>query len=169
LPETNPLTLQKVNWEEEISQNNLKTLSRESQRQATLQTLSDDAKINRLTHLVMLALQSGNVSLAMLLFSHLESTSANQLTKSLMEKVQSLQQHKRDLAKKIQDQPNDAEGSKNIQALQNEMQDANDDISVLQTFIRDVAQNKQASVELANAFISKEYETTMAVVRSFAR
>ncbi len=168
-PKTNPLTLQPVDWSQEIRQDTLQGLSRASARQAKSEALSQNAKVNRLTHLLFLALRSGNVSLAMLLFSHLEAATANEITRSLMEKVQKMQDNKRKLAQDIQNQKDDAEGSKNLQRIKLEMEQVNDDISVLQTFIRDVAQNKQASLELANAFISKEHETTMAIVRSFGR
>ena len=80
-----------------------------------------------------------------------------------------MQDNKRKLTQDLQNQKTDPEGTKNMQKINAEMQQSNDDISVLQTFIRDVAQNKQASIELANAFISKEHETTMAIVRSFGR
>ncbi|HKX12850.1 MAG TPA: hypothetical protein VJP40_06830, partial [bacterium] len=124
---------------------------------------------NRLVHLMMLAIRSGNISLAMMLFAHVETRTANQMTQILMQKVQTLQDEKRKLTREIQNQKSDSEGAKKLQTLQNDVSQVNDDIGVLQTFIRDVAQNKQASIELANAFISKEHETTMAVVRSFGR
>ncbi|MFO1464539.1 MAG: hypothetical protein U1F66_12265 [bacterium] len=168
-PEQNPLTLQGIDWQAEISRENLADLARASSRAAKSEALSQNAKLNRLTHLLFLALRSGNISLAMMLFSHLEAATANEITRSLMQKVQNLQDHKRKLAQDLQNQKTDAEGSKNMQKIKVDMEQANDDISVLQTFIRDVAQNKQASLELANAFISKEHETTMAIVRSFAR
>lgn len=168
-PEANPITLQAVDWSQEIRQGNLQDLARASARQAKSEALSQNAKANRLAHLLFLALRSGNISLAMLLFSHLEAATANEITTCLMEKVQKMQDNKRKLAQDIQNQKDDAQGSKNLQKIKLDMEQVNDDISVLQTFIRDVAQNKQASLELANAFISKEHETTMAIVRSFGR
>ncbi len=168
-PEQNPLTLEQIDWEKEICRSTLQNLNTDSARQAQAETLSQDAKINRLVHLMMLAIRSGNISLAMMLFAHVETRTANQMTQILMKKVQALQDEKRKLTQEIQNQKTDAEGSKKLQALQNDVSQVNDDIAVLQTFIRDVAQNKQASIELANAFISKEHETTMAVVRSFGR
>lgn len=166
-PASNPLTLQTVDWSQEIRQGTLQDLARASARQAKSEALSQNAKTDRLAHLLFLALRSGNISLAMLLFSHLEAATANEITTCLIEKVQKMQDNKRKLAQDIQNQKDDAEGSKNLQRIKLDMEQVNDDISVLQTFIRDVAQNKQASLELANAFISKEHETTMAIVRSF--
>ncbi len=168
-PEKNPLTATPINWEKEIRDSNLQTMQRESTRKAKEKVYSQNAKTNRLIHLMLIAIQSGNISLAMMLFSHLEAQSANELTKALMEKVHSLQDHKRELTRQLQSQKNDAEGSKAMQKIKTDIEQANDDISVLQTFIRDVAQNKQYAIELANAFIQKEHETTMAVVRGFAR
>ncbi|MDL1871286.1 hypothetical protein FBR05_03680 [Deltaproteobacteria bacterium PRO3] len=168
-PETNPLTLQAIDWSQEIRQGTLQDLARASARQAKSEALSQNARADRLAHLLFLALRSGNISLAMLLFSHLEAATANEITTCLMEKVQKMQDNKRKLAQDIQNQKDDAQGSKNLQKIKLDMEQVNDDISVLQTFIRDVAQNKQASLELANAFISKEHETTMAIVRSFGR
>lgn len=168
-PEENPITLESIDWQKEICESTLKNLSAGSARQAQIEATSQDAKINRLVHLMMLAVRSGNIALAMMMFAHLESSTANQMTQMLMTKVQALQDQKRKLTQDIQGTKNDSEGAKKLQSLQNEVSQANDDIAVLQTFIRDVAQNKQASIELANAFLSKEHETTMAVVRSFGR
>lgn len=168
-PEENPITLEPIDWEKEICQSTLKNLSAGSARQAQIEATSQNAKINRLVHLMMLAVRSGNIALAMMMFAHLESSTANQMTQMLMTKVQALQDQKRQLTQDIQNTKNDSEGAKKMQGLQNEVSQANDDIAVLQTFIRDVAQNKQAAIELANAFLSKEHETTMAVVRSFGR
>ena len=168
-PEQNPLTLEPIDWENEICRSTLQNLSTGSARLAQAEALSQDAKINRLVHLMMLAIRSGNISLAMMLFAHVETRSANQMTQILMKKVQALQDEKRKLTQEIQNQKSDSEGAKKLQTLQNDVSQVNDDIAVLQTFIRDVAQNKQSSIELANAFISKEHETTMAVVRSFGR
>lgn len=168
-PESNPITLQRIDWSQEIHQSTLQDLSRASARQAKSEALSQNAKTNRLAQLIFLALRSGNISLAMLLFSHLEAATANELTQCLMEKVQKMQDNKRKLAQDIQNQKDDADGSKNLQRIKFQMEQVNDDISVLQTFIKDVAQNKQSALELANAFLSKEHETTMAIVRSFGR
>ena len=168
-PEQNPLTLERIDWEKEICRSTLENLSKGSARLAHAEAHSQDAKLNRLVHMMMMAIQSGNISLAMMLFAHVETRTANQMTQILMKKVQALQHQKRKLTQDIQNQKTDSEGAKKLQTLQNEVSQANDDITVLQTFIRDVAQNKQAAIELANAFLSKEHETTMAVVRSFGR
>jgi len=156
-----------IDWAAEISKNTLAGLQRTVARQSQSEVLSQDAEIYRLTQLLILALASGNIGLAMMIFSHLEAKAANEVTKALMEKVRSLQEHKRDLSLQIQKQGNDAQGSKNIEQIKNQMEDANDDINVLETFIHDVAQNKQNSMELANAFLNNEHDTTMAIVRSF--
>jgi hypothetical protein len=168
-PEKNPLTGQTIDWAQEICQSNLDSLNRQSLRDAKEQTLSENEKINHLSHLLLAALKSGNISLAMMIFSQMEARSANAVTSCLMEKVRKLQDHKRDLSLQIQQQKDDAEGSKNIQKIKTDMETANDDISVLQTFIRDVAQDKQYSLEMANGFLTREYETTMSIVRSFGR
>jgi hypothetical protein len=158
-----------VDWAKEICRNAMQNLSGSSARQAQAETDSQDAKIDRLVRMMMIAIQSGNITLAMMIFSHVETSTANRMTEMLMKKVQGLQDQKRKLTQDIQNQKTDSEGAKKLQTLQNDVSQVNDDIGVLQTFIREVAQNKQASVELANAFLNKEHETTMAVVRSFGR
>lgn len=168
-PAYNPLSLEGINWQEEIGQNNLEGLLRDSARQAKKEVASSNQKINRLNHLLFLALKSGNLSLAMLLFAHLEAKEANELTRSLVGKLQDLQQKKRDLSQQIMAQNNDSQGTKNTQMIKTEIEGVNDDISVLQTFLRDIAQNKQQSLEMANGFITQEHQITMAVVRSFGR
>ena len=167
LPDKNPLTMTTIDWAQEISKDNLESLRRQTIREAKAPTKSKTDPLDRISALISLCLKTGNISLAMLLFSHLEARSANQLTKTLMEKVQELQANKRKLADQIATQKSDEQGGKNIQKLRNQMEDNTDDINVLQTFIRDVAQNKQESMELANAFLNAEHQTTMDIVRSF--
>lgn len=168
-PSQNPLTFESVNWQTEIQQSYLNDILRDSSRQAKQQVFSQNQKINRLTHLLMLILRSGNISLAMMIFAHLEAKEANELNRTLVGKMQELQQQKRQLSSQITGQKNDAEGMKNYQAIKIEIDSVNDDISVLQTFIRDVAQNKQQALELTNAFLTQEHETSMSIIRSFGR
>lgn len=167
----NPTSLvnQVIDWAEEIQREQVETLNRDSARKTKEQTLSTNAEIKRLTHLLLLALRSGNINMAMMIFSHLEARSANEVTRCLMEKTQTLQEHKRELSLQIQQQGTDVESGKNIQKIKTDMDQANDDISVLQTFIKDVAQNKQESIELANAFITREHETAMSILQSWGR
>ena len=115
---------------------------------------------------MMTALASGNVTMAMMIYAHLETKTANQLTKTLVGKLQSLQAQKKELISKIQNAPNGEEGTKQIQALNQEVGTVNDDITMLQSFMKEVVQNKNQAVEFASNFTSAEHQTTMSVIRS---
>jgi len=168
-PEQYPPQDSPVDWQAEIAQDNMKDLTLASCRAAKSQALSQNDKSERLSRLLVMALNAGDISTAMMLFSALESSSANDVTRTLVQKVQTLQDNRRKLSEDLANQKNDADGSKNMQKIKTEMEQNSDDIAVLQTFIQEVAQNKQSSVEMANSFINKEHETTMAIVRSFGR
>ena len=168
-PSSNPISLEKINWQEELRQTHLDDLLTQSARQAKFEVYSRNEKINRLNHLLLLALKAGDLSLAMLLFAHLEAKEANEVTRSMVGKLRDMQQKKRQLSDQIMLQKGDAQGVKNTQMIKTDIESLNDDISVLQSFIREIAQNKQQSIEMANGFITQEHQTTMAVVRSFGR
>ncbi len=168
-PSTNPLTLETISWREELRQTNLDSLLRESQRQAKQEVHTSNAALNRLTFLFLMAIRSGNINLAMMIFSHLEAKQANELTRSLMNKMQQLQEKKRQLSGQLLQVTDDAQGAKSTQMFKTEIEAVNDDISVLQTFIKEVAQNKNQAIELANAFIQQENQTTSYIIRSWGR
>jgi len=168
-PKQNPLTLESINWQSEIQQGNLQSLLRESSRKAREEVYTQNAKINRLSHLLLMALRSGNISLAMMLFAHLETAEANELTKSLVLKLRGLQDKKRQLSQQMMSQTDDAQGAKQTQMLKTEIESVNDDISILQTFIKDIAQNKQQAIEMANGFLNLEHQTTLTIVRTLGR
>jgi hypothetical protein len=86
-----------------------------------------------------------------------------------VQKLRDLQDKKRGLSQQIMTQSDDAQGVKNTQMIKTEIEGINDDISVLQTFIREVAQNKQQILEMANGFLTQEHQITMSIVRSFGR
>lgn len=128
--------------------------------------LDQEREQDRLFQLMMTALASGNVTMAMMIYAHLETKTANQLTKTLVGKLQSLQAQKKELITKIQNAPNGEEGTKQLQALNQEVGTVNDDISMLQSFMKEVVQNKNQAVEFASNFTSAEHQTTMSVIRS---
>ena len=128
--------------------------------------LDQEREQDRLFQLMMTALASGNVTMAMMIYAHLETKTANQLTKTLVGKLQSLQAQKKELISKIQNAPNGEEGTKQIQALNQEVGTVNDDITMLQSFMKEVVQNKNQAVEFASNFTSAEHQTTMSVIRS---
>lgn len=160
-PNTSPLTEQPIDWAQEIND----TLSRFNHCSKN-KVIEDSKENDRLFKLMMAALSSGNVNMAMLLFSHLETKTANSMTKALMGRMQGMQERKRSLIDQIQKTGNDADGAKQLQVINQELGTVNDDMNMLQSFMKEVMQNKNQAVEFASNFTSSENQTTMNVIRS---
>lgn len=63
------------------------------------------------------------------------------------------------------EQKNDENGMKEMQKIKNEVENVCDDINVLQTFMKDVTQNKQQAMEMAQNFIAQENQTTQSIIQ----
>ncbi|MFO1519201.1 MAG: hypothetical protein U1F57_06025 [bacterium] len=119
---------------------------------------------DQLLALLMTALQSGNIDQAMLLFSAMESKQAGQLTQALTQKLVQAQQNRRNLTAQLTQNQN-PNGQGQMAQVQAGVQEVNDTIQLLTSFIKDVNEQKNRTIEFSNNFISNEHQTTMSIVR----
>lgn len=162
LIQESPITGENINWNEEAKDCVSKMMENNMYRQCKAEARNKANEGDRLIQIMLAAISSGNINLAMMMFAHIQSKNSNEVAKGLVQKLQKLQSQKQELVSKI-DQTDDA---KNLQKLNHEIGSVNDDISTLQTFIKEVIQNKNQAIEFSSNFMSMEHQTTMSVIRS---
>lgn len=123
----------------------------------------EDAKNRKLQMLIQLALQSGNVELAMLLLASLESQSANSIASDLMTKIQDLQNQRREYAAKMADKNTP---SQEAASLNTDIGAIQTDISMLQTFLQEVMSQKRDTQQMASNIIKSNHDTAQAIIRN---
>ncbi len=134
--------------------------------QGNQQNIDSNSKTDQLIHRMLMALQSGNIDMAMLIFSSLETNQSHQITQLLGQKLLDAQNQRRQLTSQLagtQGQNNSNSGQ--MTQLQSNMQEVNDSIQMLTTFIKDIQDQKNRTVEFANNFLNSEHQTTMSIVR----
>lgn len=146
---------------------------RDSSNQNTLQSSREDAlrqeeKIKKLELLLKLALSSGNIELAMLLLSSLDTTQSNQISKNLMMNMQSLQDKRKAISNQMATLGGDTQSAPQVQKLNNDITEINTEISLLQTLLQDVNSHKRETQELASNFLKSRHDTSQAIIRNMA-
>lgn len=140
--------------------------------QATLQQpdtfgQSRDAKTRKLQLLLQLALASGNIDLAMLLMSGLETRQCNEVAAGLMNQIQDLQSQRKAYAEEMGKLGKNGDPSK-FQEFNIKAGDIGTEISLLQTFLQDVMAQKNESQAMASNFLKAKHETSMGIIRNMA-
>lgn len=129
--------------------------------------LTENEKTKRLEMILEIALNSGNIELAMLLLSSLETRSANNVVQGLMGKMRELQTQRREIAEKIgKIDSKSATGSQEATQLQMQAGDIGTEMSMLQTFLQDVSAQKNEAQQMASNFLKSRHETAMGIVRN---
>jgi hypothetical protein len=164
LPTTNPSTGAPIDWNQSINDQTLDFMMGQTLRQGMMQQIGEtNQKNDKLLNLLMAALQMGNIDLAMLLFSSLESREASEMTKGLTQKLVDAQQKRRDLTAQMTSQDKNAQN--NLAQVQAGVQEVNDTITLLTSFIKDINDQKNRTMEFSNNFLTNEHQTTMSIVR----
>ncbi len=138
-----------------------------SRLQSSQQIQDSNQKTEALIQMMMLALQTGNIDLAMLIFASLETRQSNEVTKMLGQKLLEAQNERRQLTASLAQ----AQGQKDanqgqITQIQGDIQAVNDTLQMLTSFIKDIQDQKNRTVEFSNQFLNNEHQTTMSIVRS---
>src|SRR4030095_719920 len=163
LPTQNPITGTPADWST-TTDPIVDFMIDQANRQVSRKQIDDTERQNeKILHLLMVALQMGNIDLAMLLFATLESRQATEMTKVLTQKLVEAQENRRKLTGQMAG--NDKEAQKNLAKTQANVQEVNDQISLLTSFIRDVSEQKNRTLEFANNFLINEHQTAMSIVR----
>ncbi|MBI3541250.1 MAG: hypothetical protein HY073_03830 [Deltaproteobacteria bacterium] len=127
----------------------------------------DDAKSKKLQMLIQLALQSGNVELAMLLMASLESQSANSIAGGLMTKIQGLQDQRQEYANQMAGLDGNQKDASQVGAsLSAKIGGIQTDITMLQTFLQEVMSQKRDSQQMACNMIKSDHDTAQAIIRN---
>ncbi len=135
-------------------------------RQSALDRVStQNLKADRLLQLIEFAVKSGNIEMAMLLFSGSESRAANEMARTVVEKMQELREARRAVSAEMAQMPAGEKGSRAIAQLQQRIQDIDTDMGVYQSIVKDVMQQKESAVELASTVMTMSHNTAMSVLR----
>ncbi|GEM_PF-1866035 len=144
----------------------------ESTRQISMQqTAESETKMKKLQALLMMLLQTGNIDMAMLVIAQLETNQAREMISDLTQQLQKAQDSRRGLTKKLgelqgqEKQEGETGPQSEIADTQAQIQDNNDSIQMLTTLIKDIADQKNRTVEFASNFLNSEHQTTMSIVR----
>jgi|GEM_PF-6251022 len=163
LPIQNPVTGTPADWSTTTDAIVNFMIDQTNRQMSLKQTNEAQHQNEKLLHLLLIALRIGNIDLAMLLFSALESRQATEMTKILTQKLVEAQENRRTLTGQMAG--NDKDSQKNLAKTQAGVQEVNDQISLLTSFIRDVNEQKNRTLEFANNFLINEHQTTMSIVR----
>lgn len=130
------------------------------------QISESESKTKRLLDMMMMALRSGNIDLAMMIFSSLEANAATEMTKMLGEKLVKAQENRRALTANLAKAQDDKEkGQGEATKIGGQITDTNDSIQQLTQFIKEVAEQKNRTAEFTSNFLNSEHQTTMSLVR----
>ncbi|MBL7686081.1 MAG: hypothetical protein JNK65_08630 [Deltaproteobacteria bacterium] len=172
LPNYNPVYGNPIDWNQVLNAQSMDFFLKQTDRQQMMNSFQDSQrKTEKLTQLLQMLLQSGNIDLAMLLIAQIETKEAQSMVGTMTQKLQEAQAARRNLSQQmgsVQGQ-NGQQGGQNPQAqlqnLQVQMQDTNDTIQMLTTMIKDINDQKNRTIEFANNFLGAEHQTTMSIVR----
>ena len=145
----------------------------DSNKQVTKQ-LGDQArqsqreKSKKLELLLEAALKGGNIDLAMLLLSGLETSEANEVASLLMERMQKLQAQKRSYAEEIAKLGTSPEDAKKTADLNLKIGDIGTEMQMLQTFLQDITSQKNEVQQMASNYLKSKHETGMGIIRNMA-
>ncbi|OGQ26401.1 MAG: hypothetical protein A3I75_02940 [Deltaproteobacteria bacterium RIFCSPLOWO2_02_FULL_50_16] len=116
--------------------------------------------------LLKAALMGGNIELAVLLFSMLETKQANKVSTMLLMRIQSLTQQRQNLSTQMNEIKEDAKGASQLQSLVTQSNNVGTEIAMLQTFLQDVTSSKRNDQQFASNFIKQSHETSQAIIRN---
>ncbi|MBF0491351.1 MAG: hypothetical protein HQM15_01035 [Deltaproteobacteria bacterium] len=144
----------------------------QTQRGEQQASLNDsNSQTDKILQQLLVALKTGNIDVAMLLFSDLESKQSTQMTGMLTQQLVQLQQSRKQMMMQMNQNQNQTAGQNgvnpqsNTAALQANVQEVNDSIQMLTSFIKDISEQKNRVAEFANNYLSTEHQTSMDIVR----
>lgn len=123
-------------------------------------------KSEKLEMLLMIAINSGNIDLAMLLISGLETREVNKIAGNLMGRMQELQQQRRQMSGEMGKLGQTPEDQKKIQQLNLQIGDIGTEMQMLQIFLQDLMSQKQETQQMASNYIKSRHDTAMGILRN---
>lgn len=160
-PDPSPEEIQKM-WED-VLQNSANQVSYQTGKN---EELNEKKKMKELEMILDAVLKSGNIDLAVLLISGLEAHAANGVAKSLMKKMQTLQQERRSISEKIGKLGNSPEDAKQANVLNLQAGGIGTEMNMLQTFLQDVIAQKNEAEQLASNYLKSKHDTAQSILRN---
>ncbi len=144
---------------------------KDSGKQVTRQTESAQADYNRqrgkkMQALLEEALSCGNIDMAMLLVSNLETSEVNGVAAGLLRRMSELQGQRTAIADQISKLGNTEDDSKKLQSLNIQVGNIGTEIQTIQTFLQDVMSQKSEAQQMVSNFLKERHETAMAILRN---
>lgn len=149
-------------WDEVVKDSNQRAI-RQVGKEA-VRCLKDRRK--DIADLLDAALQAGNIDLAMLLVSGLETREANEIAGGLLRKIGDLQDQRKAAANQISQLGKTDEDTKKLQQLNIDVGNMGTEIQMLQTFLQDVMSQKSEAQQMASNFLKSRHETAMGIIRN---
>ncbi len=128
----------------------------------------EEEKSKKLQSILILALKSGNLDMAVLLISGLETSRANGITAGLLARVEALQEQRKVISQQMSNLGNGAQDAQKVSGLNVQASNIATEISLLQTFLQEVSSQKQEAQQLTSNFIKSRHESAMGIIRNFA-
>jgi hypothetical protein len=128
--------------------------------------MSAEEKMKRLQILLQAALASGNIDLAILLISGLETHQANQVAAGLLNRIQQLQTQRQNLATEM-GKLGEKDGAK-LTELNNLASNVGTEIQMIQMFLQDVMSQKSEAQQLGSNYLKSRHDTAQSIIRNFA-
>jgi hypothetical protein len=125
---------------------------------------ADAKKAKKQQLLLQLALSSGNMDMAMLLISSLETRQANQIAGGLAQQIQKLQDQRSQIAEQMGQLGNDKQSD--LSKLNTQASGIGTEISMLQTFLQDVMSQKNEAQTMASNFLKSRHDTAMGILHN---
>ncbi len=141
------------------------TLTQQMKDTAQNQYTKGKEQTQKLEMLLMLALNSGNLDLAMMLISGLESQKANELASHMVSQIKKKQDERKSIVDQIGDPKNKNDGA-TIQKLNLDAGDKNTEINMLQTFIQELMAQKHETQQLTSNYLKSKHDVSQAILRN---
>lgn len=126
---------------------------------------SDAHHTEELMRYMVSAIRMGNLDTALLIFAGMETKQVNEMAQSLVKNMQDIQSKRRELSQKLSNLSQDANGSKQLMQLQQDMNTLDGDMGIYQQIMKDLLQQKQQALELASGVSQSEHQTAMSILR----
>ena len=135
-------------------------------KRETITKISAQAKKSeKLLAAVIMAVRSGNLGTALLLFAGAEAQQAREMSGLLLQKMQAVKAERHKVAQQIANLPQDKTGSTQLPLFQQQLSDLDGDMGIYQQILKDILQEKTEALELANSVSQAEHQTLMSIAR----
>ena len=128
---------------------------------------TSELKSEEIAKMLEAALENGNIELAVLLLSGLETKKVAALATSLMDRIKNLQAQREDITKQLGNMGGDSkEGAQQANTLSMKAGDIGSDINMLQNFLQEALNRKNESQQFASNYVKSEHDLKMSIIHN---